>query len=97
MNASSQEANWAVVKDLILSQNVTLPIIYECCSAFQLKTDHVLTVYLNNILTESEKFLMLEDYDKKITSALKKAELVIGCITDETLLYNNFLHLRKKV
>lgn len=85
------------MKDLVLSQNVTLPIIYECCSAFQLSNNQVLKEYLNNILSESEKILLLEDGDKKIASYLKKAELVVGYITDETLLCNNFLRLRKKV
>ncbi|KAG8188054.1 hypothetical protein JTE90_009927 [Oedothorax gibbosus] len=97
LNSSNQEAIWAVVKDVVLSQNITIPIIYECCNAFQLPTDPVLILHLNSIFTESEKYLMFEDYDKRILSTLQKAENVISYITDEALLYETFQRQLKKI
>ncbi|GBO18939.1 hypothetical protein AVEN_168180-1 [Araneus ventricosus] len=98
LHSSSHESSWPVVKDLILTQEMDLPTVYECCSAFQLPTNNVLTTYLNHILLESEKkFLNNDSTDMEVMHILEQAAAVINCIKDEELLCNNLKSLMKKV
>ncbi|CAL1263174.1 unnamed protein product [Larinioides sclopetarius] len=98
LHSSSHESSWPVVKDLILSQEIDLPIVYECCSAFQLPTNNVLTTYLSHILLESEKkFLNNNSTDMELMQILEQAAAVINCIKDDELLCTNLKSLMKKI
>ncbi|GIX99146.1 kinetochore-associated protein 1 [Caerostris extrusa] len=96
LNSSNPESSWPVVRNLVLSQNLDLPSVYECCSAFQLDTNRVLLAYLNNILVNAEKkYLNLEFKKSENGCSLQQAKIIVKAITDEDLLYTNFGNFRK--
>ncbi|KAF8794999.1 Kinetochore-associated protein 1 like protein [Argiope bruennichi] len=98
LQSSNHESNWPVVKDLILTQGIDLPTVYECCSAFQLPINNILTAYLNHLLIESEKKYLNNDFsDAQVTQILEQAANVINYIKNEDLLYNNFKSLMEKI
>ncbi|GIY67725.1 kinetochore-associated protein 1, partial [Caerostris darwini] len=98
LNSSNPESSWPVVSNLVLSQNLDLPSVYECCSAFQLDTNRVLLAYLNNILVNSEKkYLNLEFKKSENGCSLQQAKTIVKAITDEDLLYKNFGNFREKI
>ncbi|XP_054720795.1 uncharacterized protein LOC129230420 [Uloborus diversus] len=98
LDSTNKDYGWQIVKE-IMSPNVDLSSIYECCEAFDLPTNYVLVTFLNNLLSEIDRSTLncTELNESDVAEPLRTAKCILQNIKDEDLVLSSLQNLLKMI